>query len=66
MTDQERRQRPSGWQDGGGSFWIKSSKYGQKYKCKLCSREVLGYHGADDYRMHWSSCEQRAKQESER
>jgi hypothetical protein len=65
VEDSKRGRKPSGWKDGGGSFWIKSSKYGQKYMCKLCGREALGYSGGDNARMHWPSCSKRAAPKSD-
>ncbi len=43
-SDKPAIRKPSGWKNDhvGSPFWIKSSKYGQKYKCKTCGRENLG------------------------
>jgi hypothetical protein len=62
MSDEQRTaKKPSGWKDGGGMFWIKSSKHGQMYRCKECAREALGYSGANDYRHHWPKCSHRVE-----
>jgi hypothetical protein len=48
---------PSGWKDGGEAFWVKSSAYGQKYKCKTCGCEALGlrYDGEHNHRRDCAS-----------
>ena len=39
-------------------FKTKSTKRGQKYICRYCGKETLGYYGGEDHhRMHFSKCE---------
>jgi hypothetical protein len=49
--------RPPGWKDNlnpESCFWIKSTKYGQRYLCKFCGRDNLGIGGAS--RNHRPDC----------
>jgi hypothetical protein len=44
---------PAGWKDGSGKFWIRPTKYGQKYRCKTCHKVTLGSGGAN---KHYVDC----------
>lgn len=55
MTETIRITKPSGWKGAKeDAYWTKDSKYGVRYKCSACGREVLGSGSAD--RMHWTDC----------
>lgn len=36
------------------TFWTKSTRYGQRYKCSECGKDSLGLRGPA--RMHWNWC----------
>jgi hypothetical protein len=49
-------EKPRGWKSRGEKslYYVKSTQFGLKYKCKFCGRENLGYGAANH--MHWRGC----------
>jgi hypothetical protein len=53
----------STWRKNVGSgFMTKSSKHGEKYKCKHCGKETLGT--TFNEKMHWKTCVTLKKKEA--
>jgi hypothetical protein len=53
-------EKPRGWKSRGEKdiYYVKSTRFGLKYKCKFCGRENLGYGAASH--MHWRGCIKRS------
>jgi len=48
--------KPAGWlgkADDGKDYWLKSSTFGIKSKCRHCGLEAMGYGSAD---RHYKTC----------
>ncbi len=47
--------RPKGWKDHvnrNSFFWVKFTRFGQRYLCKFCGKDTLGIGGNN----HWKDC----------
>lgn len=57
-----RPTKPSGWKGKkDDDFWTKDSKYGVRYMCSTCGRQVLG---RSLHRMHYGWCEKKPSEEA--
>jgi hypothetical protein len=52
----EPRKTPKGWRAShDGPFWIKETAKGNRYRCKTCDHDTLGY-SPDARDMHYRDC----------